>query len=59
MVIKNLECDIRGKAELCSNLINNYSIPLGLPNEPTVCRIYVIKIIDSVGGIIRNKPIQN
>ena len=51
----NAECDIRDKLELWTNVRNNASIIPGLSHEPTVCRIYGIKIIDSVGEIIRKK----
>ena len=37
------------------NIRNNAPIPPDLPHEPTVYRIYVIKITDLVGEIIRNK----
>ena len=56
--IINAQFDIRAKSELRTNVRKNAPIPPGLPHDPTVRRIDGIKIIESVGGIIRNKNIH-
>ena len=47
-----MECNIRAKPEIGTNVRNNALIPPDLPHDIKVCRIYGIKITDSVGGII-------
>ena len=45
--------------KVCDNIRNNVPIPPGLPHDPTVCRIYGIKIKDSVVENILNKTSHN
>ena len=47
---------MRVQSQLYDNVVNNVPIPLELTHDPTSCRIDRIKIIDTVGGIISNKP---
>ena len=57
MVIIYLEYDIRSKSSLRNDVLNNAPIIPGLPYGPTACIIDGFKITDSVGEIIRNKPV--
>ena len=43
------------KSELYTNVQKNGTTPLVLPCELTVCKIYVRRVTDLVGEIIRKK----
>ena len=50
-----MECDIRSKSELLSNLQNNDPTPPYITHETKICRMDESKVTDLVGEIISKK----